>query len=188
MEMNWAAGKDLSCKLKYWNVPRNPVLSKIFQAIWLDKLNEFAKRSALDVSISCWRYFTSLEIFVFQTEWTSRWGALPLPRVEAKLFSRKVQLRIKRYFYSPWCKRAKIFGLNCSWLPYSTYLYLDFHLDDIDILQKKWSKTLIPAWNRSSNILLPPICSCHHLLCSITKYFEEPRILEEKRSLGNKDI
>ena len=137
MEMNWAGGKDLSCKLKYWNVPRNPVLSKLFQAIWLDKLNEFAKRSALDVSISCWRYFTSLEIFVFQTEWTSRWGALPLPRVEAKLFSRKVQLRIKRYFYSPWCKRAKIFGLNCSWLPYSTYLYLDFHLDDIDILQKK---------------------------------------------------
>ena len=24
-----------------------------------------------------------------------------------------------------------------SWLPYSTYLYLDFHLDDTDILQKK---------------------------------------------------
>ena len=111
MEMNLDAGKDLSCKLKYWNAPRNPVLSKLFQAIWLDKLNEFAKRSALDVSISSWRYFTSLEIFVFQTEWTSRWGALPLPRVEAKLFSRKVQLRIKRYFYSLWYKQAKIYGL-----------------------------------------------------------------------------
>ena len=41
--------------------------------------------------------------------------------------------------------------------------------------KKNWSKTLIPAWNRSSNILLPPICSCHRLLCSMTKLKEHSR-------------
>ena len=38
--------------------------------------------------------------------------------------------------------------------------------------KKNWSKTLVPAWNMSSNILLPPICSCHRLLCSMTKLKE----------------
>ena len=41
--------------------------------------------------------------------------------------------------------------------------------------KNNWSKTLIPAWNRSSNILLPPICSCHRLLCSMTKLKEHSR-------------
>ena len=37
----------------------------------------------------------------------------------------------------------------------------------IDTLQN-WSKALIPAWNRSSNILHPLIWSPHCLLCSMT--------------------
>ena len=41
--------------------------------------------------------------------------------------------------------------------------------------KKNWSKMLIPAWNRSSNILLPPICSHHCLLCSMTKLKEHSR-------------
>ena len=41
--------------------------------------------------------------------------------------------------------------------------------------KKNWSKTHIAAWNRSSNILLPPICSHHRLLCSMTKLKEHSR-------------
>ena len=49
--------------------------------------------------------------------------------------------------------------------------------DDMDILQKKWSKTLIPAWNKSSNIFHTPICtcSCHRLLCSRTNLKEHSK-------------
>ena len=36
--------------------------------------------------------------------------------------------------------------------------------DDMYILEKDWFKTSIPAWNRSLNILLPPVWSRHHLL------------------------
>ena len=41
-------------------------------------------------------------------------------------------------------------------------------MSNMDIMQKKWFKTLTPAQNRSSNILLHLIWSRHHLLCFIT--------------------
>ena len=40
---------------------------------------------------------------------------------------------------------------------------------------KKWSKKLIPVWNKGSNILLPHIWSHHRLLCSMTKLKEHSR-------------
>ena len=39
--------------------------------------------------------------------------------------------------------------------------------------KKKWLEKLNPARNRGSNILLPPICSCHRLLCSMTNTSEK---------------
>ena len=66
----------------------------------------------------------------------------------------------------------------CSWWLYSTYMYLHFnllsgqwwlltlnHSDDMDILQKDRSKTLIPA----KNIAHPFIWSHHRPLGSMTK-------------------
>ena len=41
--------------------------------------------------------------------------------------------------------------------------------------KKNWSKMLIPAWNKGSNILLPHIWSHHRLLYSMTKLKEHSR-------------
>ena len=70
----------------------------------------------------------------------------------------------------------------CSWWLYSTYMYLHFnllsgqwwlltlnHLDDMDILQKDRSKTLIPARKSTSNIVHPFLWSHHRPLGSMTK-------------------
>ena len=59
---------------------------------------------------------------------------------------------------------------NCVFLACFRLQWISFRLltliyfDDMYILQKKWSKTLNPAWNKGSNILLPPIWSSHRLL------------------------
>ena len=46
----------------------------------------------------------------------------------------------------------------------SFWLLTLLQLVDMYILQKNWSKTLIPAWNKGSNFLPPHIWSSHRLL------------------------
>ena len=62
---------------------------------------------------------------------------------------------------------------SLQWI--SFWLLTLIYSDDMYILQKNWSKTLIPAWNKGSNILLPHIWSHHRLLCSMTKLKEHSR-------------
>ena len=69
------------------------------------------------------------------------------------------------------CVFLACFGLQ--WI--SFWLLTLIYSDDMYILQKNWSKTLIPAWNKGSNILLPHIWSHHRLLCSMTKLKEHSR-------------
>ena len=84
--------------------------------------------------------------------------------------------------FSIWCwPIQKNFWENVIFLACFPFLWVIFWLltliqsDDMDILQKESVQKLIPAQNRSSNILLSPICSCHCLLCSMTKLKEHSR-------------
>ena len=69
------------------------------------------------------------------------------------------------------CVFLACFGLQ--WI--SFWLLTLIYSDGMYILQKNWSKTLNPAWNKGSNILLPHIWSSHRLLCSMTKLREHSR-------------
>ena len=48
-------------------------------------------------------------------------------------------------------------------------------MSNMDILQKKWFKKIIPVWNRGSNILVRLIWSHHRLLCFMTNMKEHSR-------------
>ena len=58
------------------------------------------------------------------------------------------------------CVFLACFGLQ--WISFGLLTLI--YSDGMYILQKDWSKTLNPAWNKGSNILLPPVWSSHRLL------------------------
>ena len=73
--------------------------------------------------------------------------------------------------FSIWCwPIQKNFWENVIFLACFPLLCVSFgpltllYSDDMHVLQKDWFKTFIPAWNRSLNIVLPPVWSRHRLL------------------------
>ena len=64
------------------------------------------------------------------------------------------------------------------------HLKFNFDISNTNILQKKWPEKLNPARNRGSNILPPPICSHHRLLCSMTNTSEKYERTQQGNLLG----